>query len=42
MLDNLKTETNISVEQRKAVEEKYKRLTSAVGGIRNGKVDHDR
>ena len=42
MLDTLKTETNISAEQRKAVEEKYKRLTSAVGGIRNGKVDHDR
>jgi len=42
LLDTLKTETDISVEQRKAVEEKYKRLTSAVGGIHEGKVDHDR
>jgi len=42
MLDTLKKETNISVEQRKVVEEKYKRLTSAVGGLHKGKIDHDR
>ncbi|MFH1200983.1 MAG: hypothetical protein V1484_01490 [bacterium] len=42
MLDTLKKETDISLEQQKAVDEKYKRLTSAVGGIRNHKVDHDR
>jgi pimeloyl-ACP methyl ester carboxylesterase len=42
MLDTLKRETNISIEQQKAVDEKYKILTRAIGGIRKGKVDHDR